>query len=349
MSMADLMAKQDKKSIAVFRGQEIEGEVISINPQEVILDLGTKAEGVLQKKDLSSEQSEKLKVGDKLTTTVVYPENESGQVVLTLLRPSQKGGQQGAKWNRFFDAKEKGEALKGKALEVNKGGLIVEVGDVRGFLPSSQVALSQAANIEELVGKEVTVTVIEIDPNQNRLIFSQKTDITEEVKDKLSSLKSGQEVAGKVAAVLPFGVFVSLTGGVEGLVHISEMSWEKVEDPGSLVKVGDEVKAKVISTDHSTGRVNLSIKQLSSDPFTEKTKDMKEKGVVKGKVTKASSMGVFVDLGEGVEGLIHSSKLEDTAYEVGQEVSCLVDSIDTQKRRVNLVPFITSTSGLIYK
>ncbi len=349
MSMADLLAKQESKNIAITRGQEVEGTVVAILTSEIILDLGTKAEGVLQKKDLQTEALEKLKVGDKLKAIVIYTENDSGQTVLSLCKGAGgKPGRYSDDWQKYIDAKESGEVFTAKGLEVNKGGLIVEIGKMRGFLPTSQVSLSKADNLDELIDQNIQVTVIEADPKQNRLILSQQTQVTEEVKDKLSSLKAGDEVKGKVAAVLPFGIFVSLEGGVEGLVHISELSWEKVEEPGSLFKVGDEVSAKVISTDHATGRVNLSVKQLSKDPFSEKIKDLQPNDVIKGEVTKISSMGVFVNLEAGVEGLVAAS-LVDSEYKIGESAQFLIDSIDNQKRRVNLAPFVTSTKGMIYK
>lgn len=368
LSMADLLAKQSAslrtKSLSLSRGQEVEGIVVAILPTELILDLGTKAEGVLSKKELDGNTLSSLKIGDKLSAFVIYPENESGQTVLALQRAVK--GIKSDRFQKFTTAQKENKVLIGKGVEVNKGGLVVEVDRIRGFLPASQVGLSQAAQLDNLVGKEISVMVIEVDPGQNRLIFSQKANISEEIKNKLNSLKPGEAVTGQVAAVLPFGIFVSLegpvlsgparnappsdAGGVEGLVHISEISWEKIEDPSSQFRIGQKVSAKVISTDQSSGRVNLSIKQLYPDPFTEKVKGLSPSDVVKGVVTKVAISGVFVDLGDGVEGLIASSKIKDlTDYQLGQELTCLVDSIDAQKRRVNLAPFITTTKGLIYK
>ncbi len=328
--MADLLAKQDNKKSSSFltRGQEIEGTVILISDSEIILDLGSKAEGVLPKKDLSPEQFSNLKVGDKLLTFVVVPENESHQVVLELHKTViTKGGKPGnIRLDRFITAKKNNQVLTGKGLEVNKGGLIVEIDKVRGFLPSSLVALSQAANLDALIDKDIQVTVVEVDPSQNRLILSQKTNVSEEVKSKLSKLKQGDKVEGEVAAVLPFGIFVTLPDGVEGLVHVSELSWDKVEDPGSLFKIGDKVLSQVISIDSNTGRANLSVKQLSQDPFKEKAGQFQPDDIVKGTITKVTTQGVFLDV-EGVEGLIPSSKMEgDVTYEAGKSLSCLVDS-----------------------
>jgi len=348
LTMADLLAKSNFKPLS--RGEEAEGTVVAILKTDIILDLGSKSEGVLSKKDLTPSQAQNLEIGSKITATVVYPENESGQVVLGFIKPTNyKGFPTNPKFTKFEQALRNNQVITGKGVEVNKGGLIVEVGGVRGFLPSSQVALSQASNLDGLIDKDIVLTVIEVDANQNRLIFSQKTTVSDETKDKLSKLKVGDKVNGKVAAVLQFGVFASLEDGVEGLVHISEISWEKVEDPSTLYKVGDEIEAIVVSIDSGTGKVNLSIKQLSKDPFTQKAKDLQPDDVVKGTVTKVSSAGVFVELDNGLEGLLHTSKIEPTDYPIGKTLTLLVDSVDSQKRRVNVVPFVTSTKDLIYK
>ena len=350
MTMADLLAKQEETNLKLERGQEVEGEAVQINDSEIILDLGSKSEGVLSRKDFSPEQEANLKVGIKVTAYVIRSENESGQVVLELHKtmPS-KGRGTNIRLEKFIAAQKSNQVLSGKGIEVNRGGLVVEIGKTRGFLPSSLVSLSQAANLEDLVGKDVQVTVVEVDPGQNRLILSQKTTVSEETKQNLSKFKPGDKVEGEVAAVLSFGVFVGLPDKIEGLVHVSEISWEKVEDPTSLYKVGDKIEAQITSIDLSTGRANLSIKQLAQDPFKEKAKDYQPDDIVKAIVTKVTGQGVFLDV-EGIEGLIPSAKIEaDQSYEIGKSLSCLVDSVDTQKRRINLAPFITSTKDLIYK
>lgn len=350
--MADLLAKTDTKNLKLERNQEIEGEVIFIGDSEIILDLGSKAEGVLSKKDFSEGAAAALKTGDRISSFIIRTENESGQVVLGLNRPVSTGKSLGhsKNWDKFISAKNRSQGMQGKALELNKGGLIVEVDGVRGFLPSSQVTLSQASKIDELVGQDMQVIVIEVDPGQNRLIFSQKTAVSEETKKKLSQIKQGDKIKGVVSAILPFGVFATLKDNIEGLIHISELSWEKVEDPGTAVKAGQEIEGVVTSVDLNTGRVNLSLKQATADPFADDAKKFQPEDVVSGTVTKVSSIGVSIELGGGVEGLIHASKMDaDMDYPIGKKVTCLVDSVDMSKRRVNLVPFVTSTRDLIYK
>lgn len=350
MSMADLLAKQDNNFVSLQRGQEVEGKVVAITSQEVILDLGSKSEGFLPKKELGAK-ADAIKEGDTIKVVIVGFENDSGIVLVTTTRNTQRTSTGSSpKWDRFETAKSENQTLTGRALEVNKGGLIVEVLGVRGFLPSSQVSLSQASDLEEMVGKDIQVIVIEVDPAQNRLIFSQKVSVSEDVKENLGKLKIGDKVKGTVAAVLPFGIFVSLENGAEGLVHISEIAWEKIDDPSSMFKVGDSVETMVTSVDESSGRVNLSIKQLMADPFTEISKKYSADDVVKGTVTKTSHLGTYVSLEGGAEGLIPSSKIESgTTYETGQQIQVIIDSIDTHKRRILLTPFITTTKGLIYK
>lgn len=347
--MADLLAKQDQTNLKLERGQEVEGQVVQIENSEIILDLGGKSEGVLSKKDLPEEQQAKLKIGDTLKAYVVRTENESGLVVLETYRTSSNKKGSNPRLEKFIAAQKSGQVLKGKGMEVNRGGLVVEVDRTRGFLPASLIALSQMANMEDLVDKDIQVKVVEVDASQNRLILSQQVSVSGDLKAKISGLKNGDKVSGVVEAVLSFGILVKLEDGVFGLVHVSELSWERQEDPSALFKVGDKVDAVITSVDVEGGRINLSIKQLASDPFKEVAEKYQSDDIVKGTVTKVTGQGIFLDV-EGVEGFIPSGKIEaDQTYEIGKSLSCLVDSVDTQKRRINLAPFITSTKDLIYK
>ncbi len=366
MTMAELMAAQDQTKTQtrtnIYRGAEVEGTIISFLEKEIVIDLGTKAEGILLKRDLTPEQLEKAKPGDKITAFVTNIEAEGGQIYLGFNMPvikqpvdsrrpvNNRNTTSPAKIKRFEDLKKSGEVIVGKGTELNKGGLVVEIDETKAFLPTSQMSLESAANLEALVGKDMQVFVIEVDASQNRFIVSQKLQVNDETKKKLKNFKKDDSVTGKVVAVLPFGVFVSLDDGVEGLVHVSEVSWEKVEDPSTVVKVGDSVEAKVISLDENNGRVNLSIKQLAADPFAKIAEDYAVDDVVKATVSKVTSQGISFTLKDGVEGFMPSAKQDpETTYEVGAAMNVLVDNIDSAKRRINLVPFITSTKDLIYK
>lgn len=370
--MEELLASQTKKPLNLFRGQEVEGEIVVKGDKELILDLGTKSEGILSLRDLSADQLENLKKGDKLKAYVILPENESGQVVLSLKPYSASKPQKGSRinrrglfsyenWAKFIQAQKQQTKLNGKVVEINKGGLIIDIDGIRGFLPNSQVGfellIKSGKGLEELIGQSLTVTVIEIDEANNRLIFSQRGQVSNEVLEKLKGFKNGQKATGQLVAILPFGLVVDLSG-VEGLVFISDVAWEKVEDLSSLYKVGQEVEVMVLGADDQLGRINLSIKHLTSDPFTKLAEKYPADEVVKGEIVEVSASGVAVKLedpsGElgtsGVEGFLPATKMDpDSKYELGEFMSFLVDSVDMQRRRVNLAPLITTTEGLIYK
>lgn len=357
VTMEELLASQTKKVIILSRNLEVEGSVVAINDREITLDIGAKSEGVLSARELPKEKLSTLKLGDKIKAYVAMPENESGQAVLSLIYQIKQSNMafkgRGPNWSRFMQAQAQKSKLSGKVLEINKGGLIVEVEGSRGFLPNSQVGfelLSKAGKgMEDLIGQTITVTVTEIDQNNNKLIFSQRGQVTPEVKKKLIGFKKDTKEKGKIVAVLPFGLVVNVMGS-EGLVFISDVTWERQEDLSLAYKPGDEVEVKVLGFDEDLGRLNLSIKQLSEDPFAKLAENYPTDEVVRGEVVSQTEAGVVFKFKDGVEGLLPSSKMESaTAYEPGKSMSVLVDGVDIQRRRINLAPFITSTEGLIYK
>ena len=351
VTMEELLASQTKKLITLYRGQQVEGIVVSPSDKEIILDLGAKSEGVLQKKELSSD----VKLGDKIKVFVSLPENESGQAIVSTthqLRQSTQRGR-GPDWNKFIQSQNQKTRLSGVVLEINKGGLIVEVDGVRGFLPNSQVGfelMSKAGEgMEKLIGQTLSLAVIEVDANNNKLIFSQRGQVSDEVISKLKEFKAGQKTQGKIVAVLPFGLVVDVNG-VEGLVFISDVSWERQEDLSKEYKAGQELEVLITGADEGLGRLNLSIKQLSEDPFFKLIEKYPADEKVKAEVVSVGEAGVVFKLEEGIEGLLSAPKMEQGAnYEAGKSMNVLVDSVDVQRRKINLAPFITSTEGLIYK
>ncbi|MBI4036815.1 30S ribosomal protein S1 [Candidatus Daviesbacteria bacterium] len=354
--MADLLAANESagKVITLHRGDQVDGKVISLTQNDIILDLGSKAEGLLNKKDLTPDEAAKLKVGDSLKVYVNVPENESGQAIVTLNKALTQMGKRAEgqlkKWQKFISAQKQHNSLTGTVVEINKGGLVVEVDGMRGFLPASQVSLQslgQGEGLESLIGKVIAVTVIEIDPKNNRLIFSTRHEVSPDTATKLDKIQIGEEVVGKIAALVPFGLVVSL-GGLEGVVFSQETAWEEI-DLTKEFTVGQEIKAKVMGIDEDLGRVNLSIRQLVQDPLAQKLAELTADDVVKGTVADVSQQGVTVKLENGVEGFVPSSKLEGGQYSLGEQVSFLVDNVDKSKRKVNLAPLITSTKGLIYR
>ncbi len=350
-TMADLMASLDKKHITFSRGEEVIGEIVQIQGNEIIIDLGGKSEGVLNKRDFLPAQLEELKIGSKVNAFVLTPENESGQVILSLFKAVQggkKAEEQAKKWQKFITAQQRQSTLMGKVTEVNKGGLMVEIDKARGFVPSSQVSLKSLSDFTgELVGQELKLKVIEIDPGSNRLVLSAKVELSDDNKKKLSEVKVGEKVQGEVIASAPFGLFINV-GSLEGIIFTTELSWSEDEKPE--VKVGDKIEAKVTGKDESLGRLNLSLRQTQEDPFTKLAENFQVDDVVKGTVKEVTQNGVIVALEQGVEGLVLNDKVDQSnPFTVGQTTNFLVDSIDTKKRRVNLAPFLTSTVGLIYK
>lgn len=353
VTMEELLASQSKKIAPITHGQQVEGEVVSASDQEVILDIGSKAEGVLSKRELSENQLD-IKIGDKIKAFVYLPENENGQVVLSLSFKSRISSKSAAgNWYRFTQALNQKIKLKGAVIEVNKGGLVVEVDSVRGFLPNSQVGfelLSKSGQgMENLIGQDLTVNVIEVDQSNNKLIFSQRGQISQQVKDNLKTFKTGEKVKGKIVAILPFGLVVDVSG-VEGLVFISDVAWEKVEDLQNLYKAGQEIEVLVIGVDEELGRLNLSIKRLIEDPFEKIFDKFAPDEVVKAEIKEATEAGVLFKLESDIEGFLPAAKMDaDTDYTPGKTITMLVDGVDKVRRRVNLVPFVTTTSGLIYK
>lgn len=352
------MASQPIKISSIHRGQQIEGEVVAITDKELTLDLGSKSEGILQTRELSEAQLKDLKIGDKLKAFVLFVENEHGQVVLSMSPEQRTTGITSSRghrdnWSKFIQAQNSRSKLQGSVIEINKGGLIVEVEGVRGFLPNSQVGFELLSKsfqgMESLIGQILNITVIEIDQSNNKLIFSQRGQVSDETAQKLSVFKNQQKVKGQIVAILPFGLVVDVSG-VEGLVFISDVSWEKVEDLQLLFKKGQEIEVLVTGMDVDLGRLNLSIKHLDEDPFSKLTEKYPADEVVKGEITTVTGDGVVIKLESGMEGFLSASKMDpDTKYDVGKQIKLLVDSVDSKRRRINLAPMITSTEGLIYK
>lgn len=329
--MADLLAKEEYSPKVINRGQIVEGTVVAKYPEQLLVDVGAKAEGIISGRELESEGGSlgDIKVGDKLLVYVVSSEGESGQAILSL---KKTGGER--RWIVATKKMETGETANVKVLESNRGGVIVDFDGVRGFIPSSHM-ITQAS---ESIGRSLEVKVIEVDKKLNRLVFSEKEAHPEKALPKVElPFKEGDSLEGKVSKMLPFGFLVSLPSGVEGLVHISEVSWERVGNLAEMYKVGQEVKVKVVSIDPLTGKVNLSIKQLSKDPWQEAESKYQIGTTFESEISRTSSYGAFVQLEPGIEGLIHSSKIPyGTKLEVGNKVKVSIDIFDAKTRRVAL-------------
>lgn len=350
-TMADLMAQYGQSVKTPQKGETVSGKITDKSRKAILVDIGGKTEGIVADKefDAARDYIDQLAVGDTVEAYVISSENERGQILLSLKKAAID-----TKWDEFTKAMAEDQVIKVKGLEVNKGGLIVVVDGIRGFIPSSQFSKEYIGNIAKLKNKVIDAKVIEVDKEKNRLIFSEK-HVSEagEIAQRaqaLSSVKVGETYTGVISGVMHFGLFVTVqvpmgedvTGHVEGLVHISEISWEKVGDPHDYHKVGDEVKVKVLGIDEEAGKLNLSLKQLMEDPWTSIEGRYPIGTTLNGTVSRVAPFGVFVKIEPGVDGLIHTSKLSpDQIFEPNDEVNVVVESVDPAQRRMSLSIVLT--------
>ncbi|KKT71469.1 MAG: 30S ribosomal protein S1 [Candidatus Collierbacteria bacterium GW2011_GWB1_44_6] len=337
---------------ALKRGQKVEGTVTAISKKMVLIDIGAKTEGVVSGEDLAEAYDvlKELKEGDKVSAYVKFPENDQGQIILTLKQAADEN-----RWYKYKKIMEEEKEVDVMGLEVNKGGMVVKIGEIRGFVPTSQFGERFLGNMDSLLNKTFKVRVIEVDKDQNRLIFSEKLVSDFEALAKkgvaLELVGVGDKFEGTVSGIMPFGVFVTVNvpmkdkdevAKVEGLIHISEISWEKVEDPNVMFKVGQEVHVQVIGIDKGAGKLNLSIKQMSGDPWS----DIETRYAIgtkhSGKVVRIAPYGIFVNFEKGVDGLIHvSKKPADKEFKMGEAVEVFVENLDVKARRMSLGVVLT--------
>ncbi|NCN03910.1 MAG: S1 RNA-binding domain-containing protein [Candidatus Pacebacteria bacterium] len=359
-TMEDLLAMVGDTIIVPKKGQIISGTISAIDKKMMTIDIGAKTEGIVIEKefDVAADYIADLKVGEAIDAVVLSPENNRGQILLSLKKAAVD-----SKWEYFEDALENNTILEVKGVEINKGGLIVECGTMRGFIPSSQFGKQYMGKIKNLKGKSISVLPIEVDKEKNRLIFSERhVSEAKELAQRdqaLDNVQTGTNYEGVVSGVMPFGLFVTVEvpvadkkdefGHVEGLIHISEISWEKVNNPKDYHKVGDRVKVKVLGIDEKTGKLNLSLKQMSDDPW-EKIEESYPVGTTfTGTVSRVEAFGIFVNVEAGVDGLIHASKLApDQTFKKGEEVTVSVESVEPKQRRMSL-SVVTTTVPVGYK
>jgi small subunit ribosomal protein S1 len=330
-------------------GDMVEGTLISVGKNEVYVDLEGYGVGVVRGRELYDDEATlaNLKPGDKIFVSVVEPENKDGIVELSLRQAGQE-----RVWQTLKEKLEKKEVIRSTILEANKGGLMVEINNVTGFLPVSQLSLEHYPRVEDgdknkilsvlhsYVGKQFDVQIITADSTEEKLIVSEKAVFEKEMENRLGQLKIGDVVEGTVTGVVDFGAFVKF-GDLEGLVHISELAWQRIENPKDIVKVGQKVQAKIISIDK--GRVSLSIKQLQQDPWLEAVKKYQIGQTVSGKVAKIMPFGVFVELDKDIQGLAHIMELSHEAVKnpeevlkVGEEKEFKIISIEPAEHRLGL-------------
>ena len=358
-TMAQLLATISTPIVIPQKGQTVIGTVKEKTKKLLVVDIGAKTEGVVTDKefDLAADYIAQIKPGDLVETVVLTTITDRGQILLSLKQAAME-----AKWDYFSQAMTEDRVLEAQGVEVNKGGLIAVVNGMRGFVPSSQFGKVYIGKIKSLKDQNLKVKVIEVDKEKNRLIFSER-HVSEASQlaqrdQALAKVSSGDIYYGVVSGIMPFGLFVTVevpvddsgaqTGQVEGLVHISEISWEKVNDPKDYHAVGDRLQVRVLGVDRDNGKLNLSIKQLSNDPWREITDKYPVGTAFTGKVTRVESFGVFINVEPGVDGLIHQSKLTPgTVYQKDDEVTVTVENVEPNQRRMSLSP--VSTELGVYK
>jgi small subunit ribosomal protein S1 len=338
-TMAELLTQIKKPLKAWKRGDLVEGVVTEKSSRAIYLDIGGKTEGMVIDREMKAARDyiKDLEIGDKVMAIITQAENDKGYPLMSLKKAASE-----RIWAEFEEKLKTREIVNVRGREVNRGGLVVEIRGTQGFIPSSQFAAQYQGKIEELVGVDLSVKVIEVDGKKSRLIFSERevseAGLLKEQEKILKKIKAGQELAGVVTGIMPFGLFVKVTLpkgeiAIEGLVHISEISWEKVDDPSKYYKQKDKVKVRVLAVDNNTGKLNLSIKQLLEDPWDK----------IEGVVTRLAPFGAFVSLVPGVEGLIHISKIPtEKSINPGDKVDCYVESVDKEHRRMSLGLVLTA-------
>src|SRR5690348_12036621 len=330
--------------VSVEDGQLVEGTVVKVDRDEVLLDIGYKSEGVIPSRELSIrndiDPNEIVSLGDKVEALVLTKEDKEGRLVL-----SKKRAQYERAWGDIEKIKEEEGVVSGPVIEVVKGGLIIDIG-LRGFLPASLVELRRVRDLQPYVGKTLEAKIIELDKNRNNVVLSRRAWLEETQKEQredfLANLKPGEVRRGTVSSVVNFGAFVDL-GGMDGLVHVSELSWKHVDHPSSVVQVGDEIDVQVLEVDLDRERISLSLKATQQDPWQEFASNHRVGELVYGRVTKLVPFGAFVQVGDGIEGLVHISEMAvhhveapEQVVSPGEELWVKIIDIDLQRRRISL-------------
>jgi small subunit ribosomal protein S1 len=344
LSDEDFEAALEGTLKAMTEGQIIEGVVVKIDPDEVLLDIGWKSEGVIPSRELSIkldvDPNEVVQIGDVVEALVMNKEDEEGRLVL-----SKKRAQYERAWGTIERIYTEDNTVIGTVIEVVKGGLILDIG-LRGFLPASLVEMRRVRDLQPYVGEQLECKIIELDKNRNNVVLSRRKFLEEtqsEFRNEfLSTLQKGEIRKGVVSSIVNFGAFVDL-GGVDGLVHVSELSWKHIDHPSEVVEVGDEVEVEVLDVDMDRERVSLSLKATQEDPWQKFAREHAVGELVDGEVTKLVPFGAFVKVADGIEGLVHISELADRHVEVpeavvnvGDKIEVKVIDIDTVRRRISL-------------
>jgi small subunit ribosomal protein S1 len=339
-----IVPNYDATIVPFDEGDVVTGKVVRIDRDEVLVDIGYKSEGVIPANELSIRKSvdasEEVELGEEVDALVLTKEDQDGRLIL-----SKKRARFEKAWRRIEAAAESGEAVEGTVIEVVKGGLIIDLG-VRGFLPASLVDIRRVQNLDDFLGQKIECRVIELNRSRNNVVLSRRAVLEEERKEQrqqiLDRLQPGQVVEGAISNIVDFGAFVDLDG-IDGLIHISELSWSHVNHPSEILNIGDIVPVKVLDIDRERQRISLGLKQTQEDPWQRVMDTYQVGDVLEGKVTKVVSFGAFVEILDGVEGLVHISELAQHHVEnpreivnQGDTVKVKILEIDSERRRLSL-------------
>jgi small subunit ribosomal protein S1 len=343
ITMDELLESSAVKSLK--SGDVVEGTVQEVKKNEIWVDLGANGVGVVGRREMAG--GPQLKEGDPITISIVEPETDEGWALLSMRRAAKDRG-----WDELQRLFEAQEIIEINPYDANRGGLLIEVEGIRGFLPVSQLAAGHYPRVSgadkdeilqklnALTKKTLKVRVLDVSKKDNKLIVSEKEAIKDELQDRFAQLKVGDVVKGIITGVIDFGAFVNVDG-IEGLIHISEISWERVEDPKKYVKVGDTIEAKIIAIDKD--RLSLSLKQMQEDPWLHEVKAFKKGDNVEGKITRITPFGAFVQLSPSVEALVHVSEMSDDEsvdpeklFQLNEKKTFKVLDIDTEARKIAL-------------
>src|ERR671929_990873 len=339
-----IVPNYDATIVPFEEGDVVTGAVVRIDKDEVLVDIGYKSEGVIPAGELSIRKSvdpnEEVQLGEEVDALVLTKEDQDGRLIL-----SKKRARFERAWRRIEAAAESGEPVTGTVIEVVKGGLIIDLG-VRGFRPASLVDIRRVQNLDEFLGQKIETKVIELNRSRNNVVLSRRAVLEEERKEQrqqiLDRLQPGLVIEGQISNIVDFGAFVDLDG-IDGLIHISELSWSHVNHPSEILTIGEKVRVKVLDIDRDRQRISLGLKQTQEDPWQRIVDTYNVGDELAGTVTKVVSFGAFVEILDGVEGLVHISELAqhhvDNPREVvepGQEVRVKILEIDSERRRLSL-------------
>jgi small subunit ribosomal protein S1 len=343
-SPEDLAAAYEQTLKDFNEGDIVEGHVVKVDHDEVLLDIGFKSEGVIPSRELSIKHDvnpfEVVNLGDQIEALVMQKEDKDGRLIL-----SKKRAQYERAWGTIEKKKENDEIVEGTVIEVVKGGLILDIG-LRGFLPASLVEMRRVRDLHPYVGRTLEAKIIELDKNRNNVVLSRRAWLEETQsatrKAFLHTLHKGEIRKGVVSSIVNFGAFVDL-GGVDGLVHVSELSWKHIDHPSEVVEVGQEVEVEVLDVDLERERVSLSLKATQEDPWRQFARSHQIGELIPGRVTKLVPFGAFVRVDDGIEGLVHISELAERHVDipeqvvsVGEEITVKIIDIDLDRRRISL-------------